>query len=124
MAKRFHARTRANKSPLPCCALANAICVRWWCSWWRWSTEVWSNDRYVAPVHRVKAQRSLERYSAPFFYNPSYETNYAPVSGTISDETPAKYRPINWGEFRLGRFQGDFADVGAEVQISDFLLHQ
>jgi isopenicillin N synthase-like dioxygenase len=87
-------------------------------------TEVWSNDRYVAPVHRVKAQRSLERYSAPFFYNPSYETNYAPVSGTISDETPAKYRPINWGDFRLGRFRGDFADVGKEVQISDFIIQQ
>lgn len=86
-------------------------------------TEVWSNDLYVAPVHRVKAQRSLERYSAPFFYNPSYETNYAPVSGTVSDEVPAKYRPINWGEFRLGRFRGDYADSGApDVQISDYLL--
>jgi isopenicillin N synthase-like dioxygenase len=87
--------------------------------------QVWSNDRYVAPVHRVKAQRSLRRYSAPFFYNPSYETSYAPVSGTVSDQEPARYRPINWGEFRLGRFQGDFADVGAaDVQIADFRIEE
>ena len=47
--------------------------------------QVWSNDRYIAPVHRVKAQRSLTRYSARFFYNPSYECDYAPVSGTITE---------------------------------------
>ena len=102
-----------------CVCVCGCVCV---CV--SWCAEVWSNDRYVAPVHRVKAQRSLERYSAPFFFNPSYETNYAPVSGTVTDVTPAKYRPINWGEFRLGRFRGDFADVGTEVQISDFLLQQ
>ena len=78
--------------------------------------QVWSNDKYKAPLHRVKAQLSLERYSSPFFYNPSYETNYSPV---VQDETPL-YRPINWGEFRLKRFAGDYADVGEEVQIAHY----
>ena len=45
--------------------------------------QVWSNDEYVAPLHRVKAQRDLERYSAPFFYNPSYETDYAPCTADV-----------------------------------------
>jgi isopenicillin N synthase-like dioxygenase len=36
--------------------------------------QVWSNDVYKAPLHRVKAQENLERYSSPFFYNPSYDT--------------------------------------------------
>eukprot|EP01052_Picozoa_sp_SAG31_P003441 SAG31_NODE_133_length_23315_cov_4.858847_3_plen_240_part_00 len=80
--------------------------------------QVWSNDMYKAPLHRVKAHRSLERWSTPFFYNPSYETDYAPV---VADQEP-KYRPINWGEFRLGRFQGDYADVGTEVQVTDFSI--
>ena len=85
--------------------------------------QVWSNDRYLAPLHRVKAQRALRRYSAPFFYNPRYECNYAPVASTVTQDTPALYRPINWGKFRLGRFQGDFADTGmADVQISDFRI--
>lgn len=35
----------------------------------------------------------------------------------------ARYRPINWGEFRLKRFAGDYADQGTdEVQISHYLL--
>lgn len=82
--------------------------------------QVWSNGLYIAPVHRVVAQRELERYSAPFFYNPNYATDYAPIPSTVSAERPARYRPINWGQFRLARFRGDFADVGAETQISDF----
>lgn len=82
--------------------------------------QVWSNGLYRAPVHRVIAQRDLERYSAPFFFNPNYDTDYFPIPSTVSDERPAKYRPINWGKFRMARFAGDFADVGAETQISDF----
>lgn len=56
------------------------------------------------------------RYSSPFFYNPSYETDYEPVSGTVSPETPAKYSRINWGDFRLARFAGDYAGQRSEVQ--------
>ena len=82
--------------------------------------QVWSNDEYLAPEHRVKTQRDLLRCSAPFFYNPSYETTYAPVESTISESKHALYRPISWKEFRLGRFAGDYADVGKEIQISHF----
>ena len=82
--------------------------------------QVWSNDKYKAPLHRVKTQLTMERYSSPFFYNPSYETNYAPVYRTEN----SKYRPINWGDFRMKRFAGDFADVGEEVQISHYKLDQ
>ena len=32
--------------------------------------QVYSNDRYVAPLHRVLANRDKHRYSAPFFFNP------------------------------------------------------
>ena len=32
--------------------------------------QVYSNDRYVAPLHRVLANREKHRYSAPFFFNP------------------------------------------------------
>ncbi|KAG8471317.1 hypothetical protein KFE25_009738 [Diacronema lutheri] len=82
--------------------------------------QVWSNGLYRAPLHRVIAQRTLERYSAPYFLNPSYETEYAPIPSTVTPDRPAKYRPISWGAFRMSRFAGDFADVGQETQISDF----
>jgi isopenicillin N synthase-like dioxygenase len=79
--------------------------------------QVWSNDRYRAAVHRVIANTEYERLSAPFFFNPAYETDYAPLPTTVDSKTPAHYRPINWGEFRTRRAAGDYADYGEEVQI-------
>lgn len=79
-------------------------------------TQVWSNDLYRAPVHRVLAMDRRERISIPYFYNPSYDTIVAPLT------RDPRYAPIPWGEFRRARADGDFADYGAEVQISDYRL--
>jgi len=79
--------------------------------------QVWSNDRYRAPLHRVLAMNSADRYSFPFFHNPSYGTVVEPFTG----ERP-HYRPIHWGEFRRKRADGDFADYGSEVQIADYRI--
>jgi isopenicillin N synthase-like dioxygenase len=82
--------------------------------------QVWSNDRYRAPLHRVLARSDRERVSAPFFYNPSYESDCAPLEGVVDAEHPPRYRPVNWGEFRRGRADGDYADLGEEVQIAQY----
>lgn len=82
--------------------------------------QVWSNDRYRAPLHRVLANRQHARYSAAVFFNPSYETNYAPLPSMCTAGSPPRYRPVNWGEFRAGRAAGDYADYGQEIQIADF----
>ena len=84
--------------------------------------QVWSNDRYVAPLHRVLASVEAKRYSAPFFFNPDYDLDYAPVDGVVSEDSPAHYRAINWGEFRAGRAAGDYANYGEEIQISHYRL--
>jgi isopenicillin N synthase-like dioxygenase len=82
--------------------------------------QVWSNDRYRAPLHRVMAHATAQRYSAPYFYNPSYSTVYAPLPGVCDTAHPPLYRPIHWGEFRAARAAGDYADYGEEVQISHY----
>jgi isopenicillin N synthase-like dioxygenase len=82
--------------------------------------QVWSNDGYRAPVHRVIASPRAERYSAPFFMNPAYSACYAPLPATVDGTHPARYREINWGEFRARRATGDYADQGEEIQISDY----
>mmetsp|Transcript_20309 Transcript_20309/g.61856 ORF Transcript_20309/g.61856 Transcript_20309/m.61856 type:complete len:390 (-) Transcript_20309:345-1514(-) len=79
--------------------------------------QIWSNDRYYAPEHRVLTHPEKERYSAPFFYNPGYQTSVAPSAEL--GESP-QYSPCFWGYFRAQRFAGDFADYGSEIQISDF----
>jgi hypothetical protein len=106
-------------------------------------TQVWSNGMLKAPEHRVRPTMELHRvrYSAPFFYNPNYdaivtplpgicrgsaETTLAPSGETGSVQQPthrvgkALYSSIRWGDYRNMRFQGDFKDVGEEVQIEHF----
>lgn len=82
--------------------------------------QVWSNDRYQAATHRVLPRTGVERSSLPYFFNPSYATNYEPLTGSISPEDSAHYAPINWGHFRQARADGDYADFGTEIQISHF----
>lgn len=81
--------------------------------------QVWSNDRYQAPVHRVLASKDAVRYSAPFFLNPSFDATYAPLQGAVGVDGP-RYRTISWRAFREGRALGDYGDYGHEIQIADF----
>ena len=81
--------------------------------------QVWSNGEYKAALHRVVAMDKEDRYSLPFFYNPTYNTNIFPLNTTSSMRL---YKEINWGEFRRKRADGDFANLGKEVQISDYLI--
>jgi isopenicillin N synthase-like dioxygenase len=62
----------------------------------------------------------MDRYSVPFFLNPSYDTQYAPLPTTVTSRQPARYRPISWREFRRLRSAGDYADLGEEVQIAHY----
>lgn len=84
--------------------------------------QVWSNDRYQAALHRVITNTNEVRYSAPYFFNPAWETNYAPLPTTVDQANPPRYRPINWREFRNLRADGDYADYGDEVQIADYRI--
>ncbi len=81
--------------------------------------QVWSNDEYRAALHRVAAMDSVERYSIPFFFNPSYDAHVSPLDGTGDAK---RYTAIDWGEFRRRRADGDYANVGHEVQISDYAV--
>jgi isopenicillin N synthase-like dioxygenase len=82
--------------------------------------QVWSNDRYRAALHRGLAAQDAERFSAPFFFNPAYSAAYAPLPSTVDSRHPARYRPIQWREFRARRAAGDYADHGEYAQISDY----
>ena len=84
--------------------------------------QVWSNDRYVAPVHRALVHSDVQRFSVPFFFNPSYSAEYAPLPSTVDARHPPRYRPINWREFRTRRAAGDYANDGEYVQISHYAV--
>jgi isopenicillin N synthase-like dioxygenase len=84
--------------------------------------QVWSNDRYRAALHRAFVQTDAERFSAAFFLNPPYSADYAPLPSAIDARHPARYRSINWGEFRSRRTAGDYAHAGEYAQISQYCL--
>ena len=84
--------------------------------------QVWSNDRYRAALHRVIVNPDNDRLSVPFFLNPTYEATYAPLPTVVDATHPPRYRAIRWGEFRARRTAGDYSDLGAEVQITDYRL--
>jgi len=85
--------------------------------------QVWSNDRYTAALHRGLVAADAERFSAPFFFNPAYSTNYAPLPSVVDARNPPRYRAINWREFRAGRAAGDYADAGEYMEISRYAIH-
>ena len=82
--------------------------------------QVWSNTRYKAALHRGLASANAERFSAPFFFNPAYSTEYAPLPSTVDAQHPPRYRPIHWGRFRAERAAGDYADHGEYHSISHY----
>lgn len=83
--------------------------------------QVWSNKRFKAAEHRVIASKSIERYSAAFFFNPSYDTIVRPLEFGLASIEQGVYNEIEWGYFRRQRFLGDYADFGKEIQIEDYL---
>ncbi|KUF87928.1 Glucosylceramidase [Phytophthora nicotianae] len=83
--------------------------------------QVWSNDKFIAPLHRVVASDKAGRFSAPFFYNPSNHVTVEPI--VVKEGEVPNYRPFNWRQYQLNRYQGNYADVGKENQIGDFKIH-
>ncbi len=82
--------------------------------------QVWSNDNYRAAIHRVLAMDARDRYSIPFFFNPAAGCRVSPLPSVVDADHPARYREIVWSDFRGRRTDGDYADYGTEVQISQF----
>jgi isopenicillin N synthase-like dioxygenase len=82
--------------------------------------QVWSNDIYRAAIHRVIAMQQEDRFSIPFFFNPAAGTTVEPLPTTVTSDRPRRYRAIDWAEFRGQRTDGDYADYGPEIQISQY----
>jgi isopenicillin N synthase-like dioxygenase len=84
--------------------------------------QVWSNDQYVAPLHRAIVHSKVERFSVPYFLNPVYSAEYAPLPSTVDARHPPRYRPIQWREFRERRAAGDYANGREYVEISQYKM--
>ncbi|XP_059637038.1 protein DMR6-LIKE OXYGENASE 2 [Cornus florida] len=83
--------------------------------------QVWSNDKYESVEHRVMVNSERERFSIPFFLNPAHYVMVEPLEELISEKSPAKYRPYNWGKFFSNRKRSNFKKLDVEnVQVHHF----
>ncbi|XP_057966528.1 jasmonate-induced oxygenase 2-like [Malania oleifera] len=83
--------------------------------------QVWSNDRYESVEHRVKVNPDRERFSIPYFLNPSQHVNVQPLKELTSEENPAKYEEYNWGKFFANRKRSNSKKLNVEnIQIYHF----
>lgn len=85
--------------------------------------QVWSNDRFRAPLHRVSASEDQDRYSIAYFLNPAPLSVVEPLATSIIEGDQPHFRAVHWGEFRDLRAQGDYGDFGEEVQISHYRIN-
>ncbi|KAG7387562.1 Envelope glycoprotein [Phytophthora pseudosyringae] len=83
--------------------------------------QVWSNDKFVAPLHRVLATDKASRFSAPFFYLPAYDVQVEPI--VVKEGEVPNYRPFSFLEYIVARARGNYADLGKENQIGDFKIN-
>ncbi|XWS27894.1 hypothetical protein CRYUN_Cryun25bG0019300 [Craigia yunnanensis] len=74
-----------------------------------------SNGIYKSITHRVVANQQVERYSAAYFYCPTYETVIESCS------KPGLYRKFSFKEYRE-QIEKDVKATGDKVGLSRFLL--
>ena len=83
--------------------------------------QVWTNDRYLAAVHRVLPMTNERRFSIPFFFNPKRGAMIEPLAELCVE--PARYRAFSWVDFMKARNDDNFRDAGSsDTQISDYLV--
>jgi len=59
----------------------------------------WSNERFLSTPHRVLNISGGVRYAVPFFFDPNHDTVIECLPTCRSAEQPAKYPPIQLGEY-------------------------
>jgi isopenicillin N synthase-like dioxygenase len=68
----------------------------------------WTNDRWASTPHRVINTTGRERYSIPFFFDPTYHTLVECIPGCNRDGEAPKYPPITWGDYLKQRFDSTY----------------
>jgi isopenicillin N synthase-like dioxygenase len=70
-----------------------------------------TNDTFKSNLHRVVNRANRERYSIPFFYEPDMHSTLEVMPNYINKDCPAKYSPIEYGDYVVSRLQGDFGSL-------------
>ena len=72
----------------------------------------WSNDVFVSTPHRVINRSGKERYSQPFFFDPSMDSLIEALPSCVSAQRPAKYEPVLYGDYLMERIDKNYQARG------------
>lgn len=68
----------------------------------------WTNDLYVSTPHRVLNRSPRDRYSAAFFFDPSYYTQVECLPTCCDADRPARYPPITSGDHLAAMYRKSY----------------
>ena len=68
----------------------------------------WSNDVFVSTPHRVINRTGRERYSQPFFFDPSMEEMIEALDVCVPDGASPKYPPVLYGDYLMERIDKNY----------------
>jgi isopenicillin N synthase-like dioxygenase len=68
----------------------------------------WSNDVFVSTPHRVINRTGRERYSQPFFFDPSMVEMIEALDVCVPAGTQPKYPPVQYGDYLMERIDKNY----------------
>jgi isopenicillin N synthase-like dioxygenase len=68
----------------------------------------WSNDQFVSTPHRVINRTGRERYSQPFFFDPSMDEMIEALAVCVPNGTSPKYQPVLYGDYLMERIDKNY----------------
>jgi isopenicillin N synthase-like dioxygenase len=68
----------------------------------------WTNDVFTSTVHRVINTSGRHRYSIPFFFDPSPDTEVRAIASCVTDERPPQFAPTTSLDHLMERINATF----------------
>jgi isopenicillin N synthase-like dioxygenase len=68
----------------------------------------WSNDQFVSTPHRVINRSGRERYSQPFFFDPSMDAVIEALAVCVAEGSAPKYEPVLYGDYLMERIDKNY----------------
>ncbi|PZO81215.1 MAG: isopenicillin N synthase family oxygenase [Mesorhizobium amorphae] len=68
----------------------------------------WSNDQFVSTPHRVINRSGRERYSQPFFFDPSMDETIEALPACVPEGSAPKFEPVLYGDYLMERIDKNY----------------